>query len=94
MKIEQLKTRLSKDRPMITITLRMPVDVLDDLKRIAPLLGFNGYQGLLKAYVGQGLRRDLERLDNDAVTALVSSLKRHGVSEAVITEALNEAAHG
>jgi hypothetical protein len=49
---------------------------------------------LLKAYVGQGLRRDLERLDNDAVTALVSSLKRHGVSEAVITEALNEAAHG
>ena len=45
MKIEQLKTRLSKDRPMTTITLRMPVDVVDDLKRIAPLLGFNGYQG-------------------------------------------------
>ena len=78
---------------MTTITLRMPVDVVEDLKRIAPSLGFTGYQGLLKTYVGQGLRRDLERLDNDAVTALVSSLKRRGVSESVIMEALNEAVH-
>ena len=94
MKIEQLKKRLSKDRPMTTITLRMPVDVVDDLKRVAPLLGFSGYQGLLKTYVGQGLRRDLERLDNDTVSALVSSLKQQGVSEDVINEALNKAAHG
>lgn len=90
MKIEVLKNRLVKERPMTTITLRMPVDVVEDLKRIAPSLGFTGYQGLLKTYVGQGLRRDLERLDNDAVTALVSSLKRRGVSESVIMEALNE----
>jgi hypothetical protein len=94
MKIEVLKNRLVKERPMTTITLRMPVDVVEDLKRIAPSLGFTGYQGLLKTYVGQGLRRDLERLDNDAVTALVSSLKRRGVSESVIMEALNEAVHG
>lgn len=46
MKIEQLKTRFSKDRPMTTITLRMPIDVVDDLKRIAPLMGFTG----IKAY--------------------------------------------
>ena len=94
MKIEQLKKRLTKDRPVTTITLRMPVDVVEDLKRIAPMMGFTGYQALLKAYVGQGLRHDLDRLDNDAVTALVTSLKRHGVSEAVIAEALNESAHG
>ena len=93
MKIEVLKNRLVKERPMTTITLRMPVDVVEDLKRIAPSLGFTGYQGLLKTYVGQDLRRDLERLDNDAVTALVSSLKRRGVSESVIMEALNEAVH-
>ncbi|WP_298607359.1 hypothetical protein [uncultured Thiothrix sp.] len=93
MKIEVLKNRLVKERPMTTITLRMPVDVVEDLKRIAPSLGFTGYQGLLKTYVGQGLRRDLDRLDNDAVTALVSSLKRRGVSESVIMEALNEAVH-
>lgn len=94
MKIEQLKQRLSKDRLMTTITVRMPVDVIDDLKRIAPILGFSGYQGLLKAYVGQGLRRDLERLENDNVSALVTSLKKHGVSEDVINEALQEAIHG
>jgi hypothetical protein len=94
MTTEQLKARISKDRPMTTITLRMPIDVVDDLKRIAPLMGFSGYQGLLKAYVGQGLRRDLERLENDTVTALLSSLKCHGVSEEVISEALNEVAHG
>jgi len=93
MKVEQLKTRLSKDRPMTTITLRMPVDVIDDLKRIAPLLGFSGYQALLKTYVGQGLRHDLERLDDDKVTALISNLKKRGVADDVINQALNDVAH-
>ena len=32
MKIDQLKKRLDKDRKMTSITLRMPVDVVDDLK--------------------------------------------------------------
>jgi hypothetical protein len=53
--------RLRKDRPMVTITLRMPGDVVDDLKRVAPKLGFSGYQPLLRAYVGRGLRADLAR---------------------------------
>lgn len=33
---ERLKKRLDKDRPMTTITLRIPVDVVDALKEIAP----------------------------------------------------------
>ncbi len=94
MKIETLKKRLSRDRPMTSVTLRMPDDVIDDLKRIAPLLGFSGYQPLLRTYVGQGLRKDLENLDSDKVSALVLSLKRHGVSEEVIEEALAESIHG
>ncbi len=94
MKIETLKKRLDRDRPMTSVTLRMPDDVVDDLKRIAPLLGFSGYQPLLRTYVGQGLRKDLEQLEGDKVSALVSSLKRHGVSEEVIEEALAEAIHG
>ena len=93
MEAEQLKTRLQKDRPMIAVTIRMPVDVVADLKRIAPLLGFSGYQALLKTYVGQGLRHDLERLDDDKVTALVSSLKKRGVADDVISDALNDVAH-
>jgi predicted transcriptional regulator len=55
-----LNKRLRKDRPMTTISLRMPEDVVEDLKRVAPRLGFSGYQPLVRAYVGQGLRRDLE----------------------------------
>lgn len=93
MKIEKLKKRLDRDRPMTTVTLRMPQDVIDELKRIAPQLGFSGYQPLIRAYVGQGLRKDMERLDTDTVSELVSSLRRHGVSEDVIEEALSEAIH-
>ncbi|MGK7874657.1 MAG: hypothetical protein AB4426_15535 [Xenococcaceae cyanobacterium] len=92
MKPETLKKRLTKDRPMISVTLRIPEDVVEDLKRIAPLLGFSGYQPLMRAYIGQGLRTDLERLENDTVSALIESLKRHGVSEQVIDEALSELA--
>ena len=88
MKIEKLKTRLKKDRPMTSITMRMPIDVVDDLKQVAPILGFSGYQALLKAYVGQGLRKDLEKPENNNITELVNSLKKHGVSENIINEAL------
>jgi hypothetical protein len=93
MKIEKLTKRLDRDRSMISITLRMPEDVVDDLKRIAPLLGFSGYQPLIRAYVGQGLRRDLERLESDTLEKLVASLKRRGVSDSVIDEALAEITH-
>ena len=90
MKIEALKKRLDKNRPMITITIRIPEDVIEDLKRVAPSLGFSGYQPLARAYIGQGLRTDLERLEGDTVSALIASLKRHGVSDEVIQEALRE----
>ncbi len=43
MKMDKLKKRLEKDRTMISVTLRMPEDVVEDLKRIAPMLGFSGY---------------------------------------------------
>src|SRR4029450_903524 len=90
MKLEQLKRRLDKQRPMTTISMRFPVDVLDDLKRGAPLRGFSGYQPLIGGYGGHGLRTDLEQLEKDPVIALVESLKRHGVSEEVLQEALAE----
>ncbi|AKE63220.1 hypothetical protein MYAER_0860 [Microcystis aeruginosa NIES-2549] len=75
---------------MTTITIRIPEDVIEDLKRVAPLLGFSGYQPLIRAYIGQGLRADLERLEGDTISALVASLKRHGVSDEVLQEALSE----
>jgi len=76
---------------MTSISLRMPEDVVDDLKRIAPKLGFSGYQPLLRAYVGQGLRRDLERFEGDVeLSDFIESLARHGVDETVIAEAIAE----
>lgn len=90
MKIEALKKRLDRNRPMTSVTIRMPEDIVEDLKRIAPLLGFSGYQPLIRAYIGQGLRSDLERFESDTVTALVASLKRQGVSEEVIEQAISE----
>jgi predicted DNA binding CopG/RHH family protein len=90
MKVEALKQRLNRNRPMTSVTIRMPEDVVEDLKKVAPLLGFSGYQPLIRAYIGQGLRVDLERFESETVTALVASLKRRGVSDAVIDEALNE----
>lgn len=91
MKISELKKRLKKDRPMAIITARMPEDVVNDLKRLAPLLGFSGYQPLLRYYVGKGLREDIERLEEPDIELLVKSLKRHGVRASVINEALSEA---
>jgi hypothetical protein len=90
MKIETLKQRLDKNRPMITVTLRMPEDVVEELKQLAPILGFSGYQPLIRAYIGQGMRADLEKLENNTVNALIASLKRHGVSDDIIHKALNE----
>ena len=75
---------------MTSITIRMPEDVLEDLKRVAPLLGFSGYPPLIRAYIGQGLRVDLERFQSETITALIASLKRRGVSDELINEALSE----
>jgi len=93
MKLEALKVRLDRNRPMTSITIRMPEDVVEDLKRVAPLLGFSGYQPLIRAYIGQGLRVDLERFESETVTALIASLKRQGVSDEIINEALSEVGH-
>ena len=87
---ERLQKRLRKDRPMTSISLRVPEDVIEDLKAIAPTLGFSGYQALMKAYIGQGLRKDLARLENDQVKLVVESLRRHGVDDQVIAEAIAE----
>jgi len=58
---------------------------------VAPLLGFSGYQPLIRAYVGQGLRRDLEKIKSrPKLDALVKSLRRYGVDEDVISSAIAE----
>ncbi len=92
MKKDKLRERLQKDRPMTMISLRMPEDVVADLKYVAPKLGFSGYQPLIRAYVGQGLRADLAHLEeNPEVIQLVESLKKYGVKDEVIASAMADA---
>jgi hypothetical protein len=92
MNINKLTQRLQKDRPLTMVSIRMPDDVIDDLKRVAPMLGFSGYQALIKAYIGQGLRTDLERLEGGVeLSALIESLRKKGVKEEIITSAMAEA---
>ena len=43
---------------MTAITMRIPVDVVESLKEIAPHKGYTGYQTLLKSYISEGLRKD------------------------------------
>jgi hypothetical protein len=92
MKISKLKERLQLNRPMTMVSLRIPDDVVEDLKRIAPLLGFSGYQPLIRAYIGQGLRADMERLEGGVeITTLLESLRRQGVEDEVIAAAVADA---
>ncbi len=77
---------------MTSITLRIPVDVVESMKTIAPLRGFAGYQTLLKSYLSEGLRRDETRFAPSQKARLIEALKKHGVSDEVLEAAGREAA--
>jgi metal-responsive CopG/Arc/MetJ family transcriptional regulator len=88
---ERIRGRLKWDRQMTVISIRMPEDVIEQLKEIAPSLGFSGYQPLIRAYIGQGLRQDQARMENSQVRMLTESLRKHGIDDRVISAAIAEA---
>lgn len=89
---DRIQRRLVKDRAMTSITLRIPVDVVDSLKELAPRTGHSGYQALLKAYISDGLRRDEAKFSFAPTQRLVEALKKRGVSKAVLDKALHDVA--
>lgn len=91
MKIDDLKKRLAKVRPETEIKIKMPEDVLEDLRRIAPQLGFSNAEALIRAYIGQGLRIDLAKLEQmPEVSTLIESLRRKGVKDDILADAIAE----
>ena len=76
---------------MTTVTVRMPDDVVNAMKQIAPLRGFAGYQTLLKLYISEGLRRD-ELLLDPPVNKFIQALLAQGVPADVIEQASREIA--
>jgi hypothetical protein len=76
---------------MAAISMRIPEDVIEELKEIAPSLGFSGYQPLIRAYIGQGLRKDQARMENSQVQVLTESLRKHGIDDQMISAVIAEA---
>ncbi len=56
---DRIKRNMQTDKPMTLISLRLPDHVIEDLKEVAPSLGFGGYQALIRAYISNGLRKHL-----------------------------------
>ena len=61
--LERISKRMIKEPPMSLISMRLPQHMIDELKEIAISKGFLGYQGLIRYYVSQGARKDLEEMD-------------------------------
>ena len=85
---ERIKKRLTPNPQMGRIGMSVPRHVVDELKEIAVAKGFSGYQGLIRFYVSQGMRKDLEEPDAPDLEKIAQSLKKRGVAKAVIEEAL------
>jgi hypothetical protein len=89
--LERIQKRMVKDPPMALISMRMPQHMIDELKEIAAAKGFSGYQGLIRFYISQGARKDLEELDVPKLDNIARALKAQGVSKKVIDQALQSA---
>ena len=90
---DRIKRNMTVGRKLTAISIRVPEHVLEDLKEVAPTLGFGGYQALIKAYISQGLRNDLMRLEAERErTELAADLAKHGVAHEVIKLVLERTA--
>ena len=79
-----------RTRPSRMVSIRIPQDTLDALKRVAGHKGM-AYQALIKFYVGQGLRADLAALHSQQVIDVTSRiLQRHVKSPRKVSAIVRE----
>ncbi|AKG20490.1 hypothetical protein [Calothrix sp. 336/3] len=77
-------------RPNETVSLEIPKDTLESLKKIADSRDMSR-DALLKFYIGQGLRQDVAKLfSNRVLEATAQVLAKHIQSEAEISDILQE----
>ncbi len=77
-------------RPNETVSLEIPKDTLESLRKIAGSRDMS-CEALLKFYIGQGLRQDVAKLfSNRLLEATAEVLARHIQSEAEISDILQE----
>jgi len=92
---KRIQRNMQPDKPMTLISLRLPDHVIEDLKEVAPSLGFGGYQALIRAYISNGLRkhlsqREAQRTKDSTVDEFSRRLLAHGVPEQAIQEVAAE----
>ncbi|MFA7269338.1 MAG: hypothetical protein WC073_08340 [Sterolibacterium sp.] len=90
MKPAYIEARKNPDRPMTTISMRLPEDVIEELKRIAPMLGMSGYQPLIRFYIGKGLRDSLIEMQGSQWEKLADALRQRGISDDQVAEIISE----
>lgn len=92
---DRIRRNMQPDKPMTLISLRLPEHVIEDLKEVAPTLGFGGYQALIRAYIANGLRthlakREAQRAKDSTVEEFSRLLAAKGVSKQAIQQAAAE----
>jgi len=77
---------LDENREWQTVTIRLPVDAIDDLKRVARVYGMSNYQALTHFYVCRALRDDLERIwESEQSKKLEATLTEIGLTQEQIS---------
>ena len=93
---EELMLQL-RPRPVETVSIEIPKDTLEALKKIAAHRDMS-YQALLKFYIGQGLRQDLakhfaDRLLETTARVLARHIRSPEEVSAIMQEIRREAAN-
>jgi len=79
-----------RPRPSEDVTLRLPLDALDSIDRIAASRDMSR-EALIKFYIGQGLRQDLAKLYGERVLEKTAQvLTKHLQSEEEVSAILRE----
>ena len=79
-----------KPRKSESVSLSIPIEVIDSLRRIAAQKDMSE-EALLKFYIGQGLRQDLAKLHAERVMETTAQvLSKHIQSKEEISTILNE----
>lgn len=90
---DRIRRNMKPNKPMTLISLRLTDHVIDDLKEVAPGLGFSGYQELIRAYVSNGLRKHLaDREARRAQEATVEEFSRRLLEHGRPAQAVRQAA--
>ena len=69
-----------RKRPSKMISVRIPLDTLEQLKQVATARDL-GYQSLLKLYIGEGLRNDLSALKNQMLLSQTENVLRQHLDD-------------